>query len=167
MHTRQQTYNICMTKHSHFPYTSIYSSTPHNTNTTSIISPTQTHSIFQHSKAKTHYFQQHLKYHTIWRSFWNREQYIRHKHIIHMHFISQNSFKTQVHPIHTKQKYTEFGERQRVGGGGVLRRRRVHNSRVKLNVPFLQRILTVQTDVTFYETNINTRFILTDSGIFI
>ena len=27
-----QTYNICMTKHAHFPYTSIYSSTPHNTN---------------------------------------------------------------------------------------------------------------------------------------
>ena len=26
-----QTYNICMTKHSHFPYTSTYSSTPHNT----------------------------------------------------------------------------------------------------------------------------------------
>ena len=27
-----QTYNICMTKHSHFLYTSTYSSTPHNTN---------------------------------------------------------------------------------------------------------------------------------------
>ena len=29
---KTQTYNICMTKHSHFPYTSTYSSTPHNTN---------------------------------------------------------------------------------------------------------------------------------------
>ena len=29
---KTQTYNICMTKHSHPPYTSIYSSTPHNTN---------------------------------------------------------------------------------------------------------------------------------------
>ena len=29
MHTRN---NICMTKNSHFPYTSTYSSTPHNTN---------------------------------------------------------------------------------------------------------------------------------------
>ena len=27
-----QTYNICMTKHSHSPYTSTYSSMPHNTN---------------------------------------------------------------------------------------------------------------------------------------
>ena len=27
-----QTYNICMTKHSYSPYTSTYSSTPHNTN---------------------------------------------------------------------------------------------------------------------------------------
>ena len=27
-----QTYNICMTKHSHFSYTTTYSSTPHNTN---------------------------------------------------------------------------------------------------------------------------------------
>ena len=26
------TYNICMTKHTHFPYTSTYSSMPHNTN---------------------------------------------------------------------------------------------------------------------------------------
>ena len=30
--TQTQTYNICMTKHSHSPYTSTYSSTPHNTN---------------------------------------------------------------------------------------------------------------------------------------
>ena len=30
--TKTQTYNICMTKHSHSPYTSTYSSTPHNTN---------------------------------------------------------------------------------------------------------------------------------------
>ena len=47
-------YNICMTKHSHFPYTSTYSSTPHNTteNTTSITSTTQTHNILQHCKAK-------------------------------------------------------------------------------------------------------------------
>ena len=29
---KTQTCNICMTKHSHFPYTSTYSSTPHNTN---------------------------------------------------------------------------------------------------------------------------------------
>ena len=29
---KTQTYNICMTKHSHFPYTTTYSSTPHNTN---------------------------------------------------------------------------------------------------------------------------------------
>ena len=29
---KTQIYNTCMTKHSHFPYTSSYSSTPHNTN---------------------------------------------------------------------------------------------------------------------------------------
>ena len=29
---KTQTYNICMTKHSHYPYTSTYRSTPHNTN---------------------------------------------------------------------------------------------------------------------------------------
>ena len=29
---KTQTYNICITKHSYFPYTSIYSSTRHNTN---------------------------------------------------------------------------------------------------------------------------------------
>ena len=29
---KTQIYNICMTKHSHFPYTSNYSFTPHNTN---------------------------------------------------------------------------------------------------------------------------------------
>ena len=29
---KTQTCNICMTKHSHFPYTSTYSSMPHNTN---------------------------------------------------------------------------------------------------------------------------------------
>ena len=29
---KTQAYNICMTKHSHSPYTSTYSSTPHNTN---------------------------------------------------------------------------------------------------------------------------------------
>ena len=29
---KTQTYNICMTKHSHSPYTSTYSPTPHNTN---------------------------------------------------------------------------------------------------------------------------------------
>ena len=47
-----------MTKHSHSPYTSTYSSTPHNTNknTTSITSPTQTHNILQHSKAKNPLF---------------------------------------------------------------------------------------------------------------
>ena len=32
MHTRHKHYNTCMTKHSHFPYTSTYSSTHHNTN---------------------------------------------------------------------------------------------------------------------------------------
>ena len=32
MHTMTQTYNTCMTKHSHFPYTSTYSSMHHNTN---------------------------------------------------------------------------------------------------------------------------------------
>ena len=49
-----QTYNICMTKHSHFPYTSSYSSTPHTTNrnTLSITSLTQTYNIFQHFKGK-------------------------------------------------------------------------------------------------------------------
>ena len=41
---------------SHFPYTSTYISTPHNTNRKSIISTTQTHNILQHSKAKKHYF---------------------------------------------------------------------------------------------------------------
>ena len=30
--SQELTYNICMPKHSHFPYTSTYSSTPHNTN---------------------------------------------------------------------------------------------------------------------------------------
>ena len=56
MLNKTQTYNICMTKHSHFPYTSTYSSTPHNTNTTSITSSTQTHNIPQHSKAKNTIF---------------------------------------------------------------------------------------------------------------
>ena len=44
---KTQTSNICMTKHSHFPYTSTYSSTPHNTteNTTFITSLTQTNTI--------------------------------------------------------------------------------------------------------------------------
>ena len=45
-----------MTKHSYSPYTSTYSSTPHNTNRKHnihhITSPTQTHNILQHSKAK-------------------------------------------------------------------------------------------------------------------
>ena len=46
--------NICMTKHSYFPYTSTYSSTRHSTteNTTSITPLTQTYNILQHSKAK-------------------------------------------------------------------------------------------------------------------
>ena len=30
--TQDKTYNICMTKHSHFPYTSTYSCMSHNTN---------------------------------------------------------------------------------------------------------------------------------------
>ena len=52
--TQETNIQICMTKHSHSPYTITYSSTPHNTNrnTTSITSPTQTHNILQHSKAK-------------------------------------------------------------------------------------------------------------------
>ena len=52
---KTQTYNICMTKHSYFPYTRTYSSTRHNTNknTISITPLTQTHNILQHSKAKT------------------------------------------------------------------------------------------------------------------
>ena len=43
-----------MTKHSHSPYTSTYSSTPHNTNIKHNIhtSSTQTHNILQHSRAK-------------------------------------------------------------------------------------------------------------------
>ena len=45
-----------MTKHSHSPYTSTYSSTPHNTNRKHITSLTQTHNILHHSKAKKHYF---------------------------------------------------------------------------------------------------------------
>ena len=50
--TQDTNIQICMTKHSHSPYTSTYCSTPHNTeNTTSITSPTQTHNILQHSKA--------------------------------------------------------------------------------------------------------------------
>ena len=50
-----QTYNICMSKQSYFPYTNTYSSMRHNTNknTTSISPLTQTYNIFQHSKAKT------------------------------------------------------------------------------------------------------------------
>ena len=52
-----QTYNICMTKHSYFPYTSIYTTAPRITiqaeNTTSITCLTQTYNILQHSKAKT------------------------------------------------------------------------------------------------------------------
>ena len=55
---KTQTYNICMTKHSYFPYTSTYSSTRHNTNkyTTSITPLTQTYNILQHSKAKNTIF---------------------------------------------------------------------------------------------------------------
>ena len=41
-------HNSCITKHSHFPSTSIYNSTPHNTeNTISITSPTQTYKILE------------------------------------------------------------------------------------------------------------------------
>ena len=55
---KTQTYNICMTKHLYFPYTSTYSSTRHNTNknTTSITPLTQTYNILQHSKAKNTIF---------------------------------------------------------------------------------------------------------------
>ena len=47
-----------MTKHSHFPYTSTYSSTPHNRNRKHniITSPTQTYNIIQYSQAKNTIF---------------------------------------------------------------------------------------------------------------
>ena len=51
---KTQTYSICMTKHSHFPY--IASTAPRLTiqteNTTSITYTTQTNNILQHSKAQ-------------------------------------------------------------------------------------------------------------------
>ena len=52
---KTQTYNVCMTKHSYFPYTSTYSSTRHNTNKTQHPShPIHKHTtdnILQHSNA--------------------------------------------------------------------------------------------------------------------
>ena len=59
MHTVHQYHNICMTKHSHSPYTSTYSSTPLNTNRKHHIhhipyTNTQHTSTLQGSK--THYF---------------------------------------------------------------------------------------------------------------
>ena len=50
-----------LTKHSHFPYTSTYSSTIQTENTTSITSNTQTYNIHFNTprlKKNTHYFQQ-------------------------------------------------------------------------------------------------------------
>ena len=52
----KQTYNIYMTKHSHFPYTSTYSLTIPTENTTSITSHTQTNNILQHPKYKKYIF---------------------------------------------------------------------------------------------------------------
>ena len=58
-HTHKtQTYNICMTKHSHSPYTSTYSSMLHNTNRKHIIHHTPYTNILQYSKAKKHYLYQ-------------------------------------------------------------------------------------------------------------
>ena len=55
---KTQTYNICMTKHSPFPYTSAYSPrlTIQTENITSITSTTQTHNIIQHYKEKNSIF---------------------------------------------------------------------------------------------------------------
>ena len=51
---KTQTYIICMTKHSYFPYTSTYRIQTQNT--TSVTSPTQTYNILQHSKVKNTIF---------------------------------------------------------------------------------------------------------------
>ena len=56
---KTQTYNICMTKHAHSPYTSTYSSTPHNTNRTHNIHHipyTNTQHTATLQGSKTHYF---------------------------------------------------------------------------------------------------------------
>ena len=52
---KTQTYNICMTKHSYFPYTSTCSPRRHNANTKNNIHHTPYTNILQHSKAKKHY----------------------------------------------------------------------------------------------------------------
>ena len=64
-----------MTKYSHFPYMSTYSSMPHNTN-----------SILQHSNAKTHYFKQ-------WPS--------HNKHSTDPHTVTTTDIKTNMCHIHT------------------------------------------------------------------
>ena len=75
-----------MTKHSHFPYTSTYSSTPHNTNTTSMTSLTQIYNILQHSKAKKTLYlttdtTQHILPQTPTQSIQQHKTYMRHIHI--------------------------------------------------------------------------------------
>ena len=56
--TQDQTYNICMMKHSHFPYTSTYSSTSHSTNRKHNIHHIHYTNILKHSKAKHLYLKQ-------------------------------------------------------------------------------------------------------------
>ena len=84
---KTQSYNICMTKHSYFPYTRTYSSPRHNTKyTTSITSLTQTYNIIQHSKAKN----------TLSSTTPATQQTF--SQFPHSHY---NSHKTNMHHIHT------------------------------------------------------------------
>ena len=53
---KTQTYNICMTKHSYFPYTSTYSSMRHNTNRKHNVHHTPYTNILQHSRLKNTIF---------------------------------------------------------------------------------------------------------------
>ena len=57
---KTQTYKICMTKYSHFPYTGIYSSTLHNANSKHKIHhiPYTHTTYFNTARLKTHYYQQ-------------------------------------------------------------------------------------------------------------
>ena len=83
-----QTYNICMTKHSYFPYTSTYSSTRHNRNRKHNIHNTSDTNT-QHTstlQGKKHYLQQRPLYNNI---------------PTYPHTITTTDMKTNMPHIHT------------------------------------------------------------------
>ena len=116
-----QTYNICMPKHSHFPYTSTHSSTHHNTN--------RKHNIHHIHYTNTQHTSTHKK------TIFNNGRYTN------PHTVTTTDIKTNMHHIHTSIVSRHLATR---GNNKILRTPPPHISSSVEILPRLTRLTLAQ-----------------------